>query len=207
MGSWPASSTGRRPRRGARSAGSSPGTAGASRGSTASWPTCATLNTASTASAAPTVAPGTRYGFARDGQTPEAWDHLSPTSFVETWSDALERAPIVLTADGRRLGDWLPLQADALADSTPGRVRAPMHLPHALAVHRVTVKSLRVEPVTSISEADAKAEGVDMDGPDLGPLHRPAFFSLWDDINRRRGLGVDACPWVWVVEMSEPRAR
>lgn len=151
--------------------------------------------------------PGDTLWIRQGWKTPEAWDHLSPTYFVETWSDALERAPIVLTADGRRLGDWLPLQADALADSTPGRVRAPMHLPHALAVHRVTVKSLRVEPVTSVSEADAKAEGVDMGGLDLGPLHRPAFFSLWDDINRRRGLGVDACPWVWVVEMSEPRAR
>jgi hypothetical protein len=164
--------------------------------------------------------PGDTLWIRQGWKTPEAWDHLSPTDFVETWSDALERAPIMLTSNGRRIGDWLPLQADALADSTPGRVRAPMHLPHALAVHRVTVASLRVEPVTSISEADAKAEGVDVSDSDLGILqtmayaagaaferHTSAFFSLWDEINHRRGLGIDAKPWTWVIEMSNPRTR
>jgi len=168
--------------------------------------------------------PGDTLWIRQGWKTPEAWDGFSPVDLVGVFDGEGERVPIMLTSNGRRFGDWdlsPGIESFEFApDQDPGRVRAPMHLPHALAVHRVTVESLRVEPVTSISEADAKAEGVDVSDSDLGLLqtmayaagaaferHTSAFFSLWDEINRRRGLGIDAKPWVWVVEMSNPRTR
>lgn len=32
------------------------------------------------------------------------------------------------------------------------------------------------------------------------PTAREAFEVLWDSINKKRGYGWDANPWVWVIE-------
>ena len=57
-----------------------------------------------------------------------------------------------------------------------------------------------------ISDADAKAEGVDeraIQEVSLRNQKRPgvirAFHGLWDSINAKRGFGWDVNPWVWVV--------
>ena len=87
------------------------------------------------------------------------------------------------------------------------------------------VKSVRVERVQDISDADAIAEGVailDIDTigrkvyPDyqvpkgfLWQSHnqyysaKQSFMTLWDSINEKRGYGWDANPWVWVVEFEK----
>lgn len=74
------------------------------------------------------------------------------------------------------------------------------------AASRITleVTAVRVERLNSISEADAIAEGVDINGAvgyvpaseSMGPA-RYQYANLWSDIN---GAGSwDANPWVWVV--------
>lgn len=161
--------------------------------------------------------------YLRQGwKTPEAWDDTSPSDYVESWEDEPHRAPIVTTSNGLMRGEWPPFKyGDPW--STPGRVRAPMHMPRALAIHRATVSSLRLELVNAITEDDARAEGVDPlehIGPDQrAPVafppevsqathpHMIAFAALWDRINFGRGLGCAARPWVWVVGLENPRSR
>lgn len=88
-------------------------------------------------------------------------------------------------------------------------------------MHRIDleVTEVRVERVRDISEDDAVAEGVsgwscmcgqygdgrhdssDLDHPH-GPIPMDAsriFADLWDSINKARGFGWEANPWVWVV--------
>jgi hypothetical protein len=74
------------------------------------------------------------------------------------------------------------------------------------------VMDLRVERVQDISEEDAESEGVLKDnegrwinynGGTSFESARCSFWSLWDSINAKRGLGWDANPWVWVYTMQE----
>jgi hypothetical protein len=94
---------------------------------------------------------------------------------------------------------------------------------------RITLEivSVRVEHVQDITEADARAEGVapnwvgDLagwspeehgyldyllpesrwDSEEAGLLTaRESYQTLWDLLNRTRGYGWDANPWVWVLE-------
>ena len=53
------------------------------------------------------------------------------------------------------------------------------------------VTDVRVERLQSISEADARAEGVDS---------VDAFFALWQKINGTESLAAN--PWVWVYEFE-----
>jgi hypothetical protein len=83
------------------------------------------------------------------------------------------------------------------------------------------LKSVRVERVQDISEADAAAEGIveiqrsiyrhgRMNGygtegtspEDAASTRRLAFESLWESINAKRGYGWKANPWVWVLELE-----
>ena len=116
-----------------------------------------------------------------------------------------------------------------LPDRKDGRERSPwrpsIHMPRRVSRILLEVVSVRVERLQSISEADAKAEGVDdIDGERIDSVrnvlagylsltadkkhggahaqrHRAAFWHLWDSIN---GEGAwDSNPWVWVVEFKE----
>jgi hypothetical protein len=61
---------------------------------------------------------------------------------------------------------------------------------------RITLRVTRVgvERLQSISEEDARAEGVEPYGH--------IFERLWDSINAKRGYGWDVNPWVWVVSFE-----
>lgn len=63
---------------------------------------------------------------------------------------------------------------------------------------RITLEVLEVsvEKLQDISEADAKAEGVQ----DLGGGYKNAFGCLWAEINGPDSLGKN--PWVWVVKFK-----
>lgn len=96
-----------------------------------------------------------------------------------------------------------------------GRWRPSIHMPRWASRLTLEVTSVRVERVQSISEDDARAEGVaraggfmstsscwmncGSDGPSFTTA-RGSFMSLWDSINgEREGCSWADDPWVWVV--------
>ena len=68
---------------------------------------------------------------------------------------------------------------------------------------RITLEitAVRVERLKDITVTDAQAEGVTPLGvKGDGRRWRAAFRELWDSINaKRKALGWDANPWVWVI--------
>jgi len=158
------------------------------------------------------------------------WDDQSPSDLMA--SNALwpghEVAPLPrrYDADGFETGvireENYPFEM--------GRLRAAMHMPKRLSRITLKVTDVRVERVQEISEADAKAEGLewydDDDRPDrdsgyvLYPRKGPpgaigvtsrdarlAFNYLWDSINSPRGFGWQENPWVVAISFSVIRAN
>jgi hypothetical protein len=99
----------------------------------------------------------------------------------------------------------------------PYRKTSSRFMYKSLARTWVEVIDVRVERVKDISEADAKAEGIETfwDGQQIwyknylgnrdfngftGAI--ASFDSLWDSINAKRGLGCDVNPWVLVYEFK-----
>ena len=85
----------------------------------------------------------------------------------------------------------------------------------SLARLKPVVKSVRVERVQDISEANCIAEGIEESTvhglPAFylydGRAHwtadpRESFQTIWDFINAKRGYGWDKNPWVWVIEFE-----
>ncbi|MBN6728746.1 hypothetical protein [Burkholderia multivorans] len=93
-------------------------------------------------------------------------------------------------------------------DELVQRWRPSIHMPRWASRITLEITSVRVERLQSISEPDARAEGVTieerhMHGYCAGAYRPPsirAFHDLWDSLNAARGHGWDVNPWVWVVE-------
>lgn len=95
-----------------------------------------------------------------------------------------------------------------------GSLVPSIHMPRWASRITLEVTGVRIERLQDISEADARAEGVEsqfVDGYgcwvnyELGDgtwcnSARGSFCTLWDSINAKRGYGWDVNPWVWVVE-------
>lgn len=90
------------------------------------------------------------------------------------------------------------------------RWRPSLHMPRSASRLTLRVTGVRVERVQDISEADAKAEGVEpWHIADLGPdgephdgpsrAYRMGFANEWHAIYAKQGLGWGANPWVWAV--------
>lgn len=93
--------------------------------------------------------------------------------------------------------------------------RPSIHMPRRASRLTLRIKSVRVERLQQISEADAKAEGVEpvvlptgRYGLDIcGPLmdgRRPfasEFAVLWDSINNKSAPW-SSNPWLWVLEFE-----
>lgn len=81
-----------------------------------------------------------------------------------------------------------------------GRLRPSIHMPRRAARLTLVVTEIKVERLQDISEADARAEGVEpiLAPPDGGSApYIEGFRSLWDSIN---GLNAwDKNPWVAAV--------
>lgn len=125
-------------------------------------------------------------------------------------------APIQYEADGFRR-DWDdPTFQDE--PNQPGRYRHARFMPRWASRITLEITDLRVERLQDISEADAKAEGADLECPQCGyseeykgrriicpssncgldELWAPAGFErLWESINGFDSW--DANPWVWVI--------
>lgn len=92
--------------------------------------------------------------------------------------------------------------------------RPSIFMPRWASRLTLEVVKIRAERLLQISEADARAEGCPFtwDGKTYDPpppsvdrwqgYGRASFFLLWDKLNAQRGFGVEANPWVWVVEFK-----
>lgn len=90
--------------------------------------------------------------------------------------------------------------------------RPSIHMPRWASRLMLEVTGVSVERVQDITEADARAEGIERaaDGywlnyAENGPTWqkaRESFFTLWDSLNAARGHGWDVNPWVWVIQFK-----
>lgn len=76
----------------------------------------------------------------------------------------------------------------------PFRWRSPIHMPRKASRLTLRVTDVRAERLHAITEAEAKAEGVE---------DRTSFASGWDSINGKRAAWTSN-PWIWVVTF-EPK--
>ena len=82
------------------------------------------------------------------------------------------------------------------------RWRPSIHMPRWASRIDLRVTDVRVERLQEISPDDCLAEGLDKNTGGAYPWHTYAsdeFASLWDILNKLRGFGWDANPFVWVA--------
>lgn len=132
----------------------------------------------------------------------------------ETWAleDLDEGQRLVFRAD--RAATWLeegPLFY-LPSDYEPAKWRPSIFMPRDLCRTILEIEAVRVERLQDITEADARAEGVEITPPRLvgGALasmsHRENFAALWYDIHGAMGPRAwTANPWVWVVSFKRVR--
>jgi hypothetical protein len=113
-------------------------------------------------------------------------------------------APTHYEADGYR-NNWQHVGTPPHEGGPPiaGKLRPGIHMPRWASRILLEIVAIRVERLQDISEADARAEGIEPmflgETPDMKRLGaRVQFKELWERIN---GPGSwDANPWVWVIE-------
>lgn len=102
-----------------------------------------------------------------------------------------------------------------------GRSRPSMFMPRWASRLTLTVTDVRVQRLQEISEADAKAEGVEPapcggcgeatpDRRCIGCLHpfcTNGFANLWDSLNQKRGFGWSENPWVAAYTFTVHRSN
>lgn len=98
-------------------------------------------------------------------------------------------------------------------DATDLRWRSPIHMPRELSRITLEVTNVRVERLQEISDADAKAEGVDqapysenriwIANPANSQRYIKTFRKGWDAINAKRGYSWASNPFVWVIEFKK----
>jgi hypothetical protein len=155
--------------------------------------------------------PTIRHGIGDRLWVREAWrttpslDAISPSSIIGRSQEAGYRrgwCPIHFEADGARLA-WSNSDWPGIGDE-PGRYRQAMHMPRPLSRLTLTVTDVRVQRLQDISEADARAEGVEavsmQDVPRQAAMSlRSDFAALWDSLNAKRA------PWSenpWIVAVT-----
>lgn len=115
--------------------------------------------------------------------------------------------------------DGQPVRAHGEPWPWKARYIASRYCPRWASRTTLKVLSVRVERVQSITEEDARAEGVTLSSvcsyvgrcnSAACPAHnaRPAFRELWDSINGKRpGCSWAANPYVWVVGFGPAEVR
>lgn len=96
----------------------------------------------------------------------------------------------------------VPLDGDLSDDRTLWR--PSIFMPRWASRITLEIIGVRVERLQEISEADARAEGIE--GGDEGGVENWARFcyrKLWNSLNEKRGFGWEVNPWVWVVEFRK----
>ncbi|MDX7082527.1 hypothetical protein [Serratia marcescens] len=103
----------------------------------------------------------------------------------------------------------------ACGKSVPVKWTPSIHMPRRASRILLEITAVRVERLNSISEEDAKAEGVrvvkvradgerycDYQSPEINHYRRPSdsFISLWESIYGEESW--QDSPWVWVIEFK-----
>ncbi len=132
----------------------------------------------------------------------------------ETWAEAGARAP-ELQLYRANYPEHVPSHYENLPPAEEIRWTPSIHMPRWASRILLEITDVRVERLNGISEAEAEAEGIDMealaDSQDCydciadhnmtgRPTAKGAFKYLWESI-----YGVDswqANPWVWVIEFK-----
>jgi hypothetical protein len=144
-----------------------------------------------------------REAFALSQRDPE---DTSVSTREPQWWD-----PPVYRADGDPGGEWTRFDGGRHVPIRPPW-RSARYMPRWASRLALEITSVRVERVQSISEEDARAEGVSA-GPSaalaetpVGVSAREAFAELWESLNGERpGCSWGANPWVWVVAFRKVR--
>lgn len=133
---------------------------------------------------------------------------------TETFEDARPTrryAGIAYRADDGRAEVDIDLDTFQALDTKESRGWTPsIQMPRWASRIALEITGVRAERLQSISESDARAEGVTIEehhmrGYCAGAYRPPsirAFHDLWESLNAARGHGWDANPWVWVVEFK-----
>jgi len=110
----------------------------------------------------------------------------------------------------RRVGDLCYGYRAQYTEPIPDDIkwRPSIFMPRSAARIWLRVKDVRCERLQSITPHDAWLEGCRIGNsfawedhiPELQQMCRDIMFrDLWDSINKKRGYGWDANPWVWVI--------
>lgn len=121
----------------------------------------------------------------------------------ETWRGADGWRPenghlIEYRADGRK--EWREAPDEAMSYAFVGeKWRPSIFMPRWVSRLTLEVTDVRIERLQDITEEEARAEGVDVQGEDGGSC-RIGFARLWGESNGKRpGAAWALNPWVWVV--------
>ncbi|MGS1095822.1 hypothetical protein ACVCNR_14690 [Aquamicrobium terrae] len=153
----------------------------------------------------PAIAYGGRIIAYDDGEREYRWpntkavgDRLYVRETLQAASNDQGKRWLAYAADGKDV--WL------LTEWTKPRSSVPsIHMPRWASRITLIVTDVRVQRLQEISEADARAEGLEWVAPTWGVSGvaaswsgdpRLAFAGLWDSINAERGYGWDANPWI-----------
>jgi hypothetical protein len=108
--------------------------------------------------------------------------------------------------------------------------RPSIFMPRNACRTLLEITSIRVEKLMDITDEDAIAEGAtyfpdiplgwgnsdncrwSMEGNPKDTAHclaspRLAFLNYWDQLNKKRGFGIETKPWVWVVSFKKAEAE
>lgn len=164
--------------------------------------------------------PGDRIWVRETFRLTDTFDPDSPARVAERCIDAVYKtpwAPIQYEVDGTQR-DWHHVGTpphDGTSQKA-GKTRVSIHMPRWASRILLEIVSVRVERLTDISEADARAEGVECKAqPDTGieifklydqttfcaSSARHSFETLWESINGTGSWGAN--PWVWVIEFKK----
>lgn len=141
----------------------------------------------------------------------EAWRRTCDTDAVCCVAYRADGAALHYLCDNGGEGDPTELAGPAgkLWDDDAAKWRPSIHMPRWASRITLEVKSVRVERLQDITEAEAIAEGFERDfrpdGTDYGCglVHAvEGFAALWDQLNAGRGYAWESNPWVWRVEFE-----
>ena len=110
--------------------------------------------------------------------------------------DELKRKPAI--QDENKAGRFVEMCDLSKDDNEPWRPSTQM--PRWASRETLRIKSVRIERLQEISEADALAEGIVLKGVDCRPgwAYREMYQDHWRSTNSPDSW--DANPWVWVIE-------